>query len=139
MGPLLLVLLLAGQEPSTDKIGESDINACRTDALGSMVKFQDEYRRYVTEDVADLRFVPSGSQRAMTYVDPRSKRLTTMVTVGAMMRMCPDTILLMARHEACHVRLDADRLREERPIEMEERMRIETRASMCAMPSELDR
>lgn len=110
--------------------------SCRVDAISAMVQFQETYRAIVTEDVADIRFVPGGSQRAMTYVDPRSKRLTTMVNVVSMTTDCPETIQLMARHEACHVIYDAERLAEERPIEPPERHRMEMRAGMCALLQE---
>ena len=107
--------------------------SCRVDAISAMVRFQETYRSVVTEDVADIRFVPGGSQRAMTYVDPRTKRLTTMVNVASMTTNCPETIELMARHEACHVIYDAERLAEERLIEPPERHRMEMRAGMCAL------
>ena len=111
---------------------------CRVDAISAMMQFQETYRAIVTEDQADIRFVPGGSARALTYVDPRSRRLTTMVNVASMTTDCPDTIRLMARHEACHVIHDAEILRREREIEPPERHRMEVRAEMCSKPKPVE-
>jgi len=133
---VVFIALLGVTATPQDKIGDTDLDACQVDAVGAMLSFQDEYRRRVDEEVADIRFVPIGSARAMTYVDPRTGRLTVMVNVAAMTRMCPETTLLMARHEACHARLDADRLRDQRPIDPTERMHMEMRAGLCALESQ---
>ena len=112
---------------------------CRTDPISAMSTFEAEYRKGVSEDEADIRFVPGGSQRAMTYVDQRSKRVVTMVNVSQMATDCPDTIRLMARHEACHVLHDAARLADERPLTPMERMHLELQAGACALATQEER
>ena len=107
--------------------------ACRTERAYATIVFLTEYRKYVTPQRAAVRFVPYGSLRALTYVDPRTHRLTTMVNEESMETDCVETIQLMARHEACHVIHDEERLRQEREITPAERHRMEMRAGMCAL------
>jgi hypothetical protein len=112
---------------------------CRVDPISAMTTFEQEYRKGVSEEQADIRFVPGGSQRAMTYVDQRSHRLTTMVNVSSMSTDCPDTIRLMARHEACHVVHDGKRLADDTPLTPMERMHMEMQAGACALEIEGDK